>query len=236
MYAEGWFKRELRCSRDFFNIIVHRIETRWEVVNPRIDGARAVFGVRERVAVTLYHLAHTGTYAESGHAFGMSKTRTMLYVDQVLKVLLLCYEKETIFLPRNVAEWNEISEGFQRKNGIPNIVGAIDGSLVRIQRFRNHDGWYCRKGFPAFNVQVVVDHLMRIRSFTILPGSQNDKSVFNKSGLASRIHNIPQGCFFVADAGYNLSNEVMTPYKIEVDMPQDEANYNYYHSKARIVL
>jgi hypothetical protein len=28
----------------------------------------------------------------------------------------------------------------------------------------------------------------------------------------------------------------MTPYKIEVGMPQDEANYNYYHSKARIVV
>jgi hypothetical protein len=82
MHSEGWFKRELRCSRDLFNIIVHRIEARWEFVNPRIDNARAVFDIRERLAVTLYHQAHTGIYAESGFVFGMSKTRTMLYLRE----------------------------------------------------------------------------------------------------------------------------------------------------------
>ncbi len=97
-----------------------------------------MFGIRERVVVTLYHLAHTGTYAQYGFVFGMSKTGTMLYVDQVLKVLIMCYEKESIYLPRTLAEWKEISNVFQRKCGIPDIIGAVDSSLIQIQIFSDH--------------------------------------------------------------------------------------------------
>ncbi len=100
-------------------------------------------------------------HQQSGFVFGMSKTRTILYA-KFLKCLF-CAMKSIRFI-------------FQ--------VTAIDG------RFADHEGWYCRKGFPAVDIQVVVDNLMPIRSFTILPGSQNGKSVFKKPGFASRIESI----------------------------------------------
>ena len=96
---------------------------------------------------------------------------------------------------------------------------------------------YCRKGFPAFNVQVVVDHKLRIRSYYISPGSQNDEGVFNKSWFGKNLHKfIPQGCWFLADAGYNLSAYLLTPYKIDIGMAEDEIKYNYLNSKTRIAV
>jgi hypothetical protein len=48
------------------------------------------------------------------------------------------------------------------------------------------------------------------------------------------------GCFSraicLADAGYKLLRHVMTPFKIEIGMPKDEANYNFNHSRTRICI
>jgi hypothetical protein len=91
--------------------------------------------------------------------------------------------------------------------------------------------------YPAFNVQVVVDHTMRIRSFSIRSGSHNDKSVYNKSAFRTKVHeHLPQGAFFLADAGYTLSTLLITPYKIIYGMPSEQAKFNYFHSKIRMTV
>jgi hypothetical protein len=88
-YDNGWFVRELRCSKATFESVVLRVSSRWNEVNTPIH-ARAVFTIRERVGLTLFHLASLETYARSGQVFGISKSRAILCVDQVLKVLINC--------------------------------------------------------------------------------------------------------------------------------------------------
>jgi hypothetical protein len=100
-YDNGWFKRELRCCKDTFNIIVQRIETKWNDYNTPLH-ARTVFSIRERVALTIYHLANCTTYSRSGLMFGISKSRAILYVDQVLKILIEFYESSTIICPEHL--------------------------------------------------------------------------------------------------------------------------------------
>ncbi|DBA01158.1 TPA: hypothetical protein N0F65_002293 [Lagenidium giganteum] len=72
--------------------------------------------------------------------------------------------------------------GLEAIVGFPNVLGAIDGALVRIARPHEYEGWYCRKVFPALNVQAVVDHEMRFRSVSIRCGSTNDQSAWNVGG------------------------------------------------------
>jgi hypothetical protein len=50
--------------------------------------------------------------------------------------LILGYNDVTIKLPSTPAEWNEIQEGFEEIGGIPNVCGAIDGSLVLVKRYQ----------------------------------------------------------------------------------------------------
>jgi hypothetical protein len=40
----------------------------------------------------------------------------------------------------------------------------------------------------------------------------------------------------VADAGYKLISHFMTTYKYEFQMPKHESNFNYQHSRTRIVV
>lgn len=102
---------------------------------------------------------------------------------------------------------------------------------------RDFDGWYSRKGFPAFNMQAVVDDKKRFMSFSIRSGSQNDKNMFNKSKFGQSIHQkLPRHGVIIGDAGYTLYEHLMTPYPIESRMAHEEHHYNYLHSRTRIIV
>jgi hypothetical protein len=64
------------------------------------------------------------------------------------------------------------------------VPKGIDGTLIRVPRFAEHEGWYCRKGFPDFDLLLVVDHLKRARACSLRTGSNNDQGVLNRSKFA----------------------------------------------------
>lgn len=66
-------------------------------------------------------------------------------------------KNDTITFPTTTEQWDMIRTGFESKSGIPNAVGAIDGSLIEIERPNEYDGWYNRKGYPSFNLLAIVD-------------------------------------------------------------------------------
>ena len=69
------------------------------------------------------------------------------------------------------------------------------------------------------------------------PGSANDKAVLNYPQFGTDLpKKLPPGKHIVADAGYTLSNIVMTLYPVEERMKGEEAWYNYLHSKTRITV
>ena len=122
---------------------------------------------------------------------------------------------------------------FESMVGFPFTCGAIDGSIIEIQRPYDFEGWYCRKGYPALNMQAVVDARRRFISFTACPGSMNDKAVYNSSGIANSMK-IPAGYYLVGDAGYTLSPKLLIPYPITLEMSREDSHFNYRHSQTRI--
>lgn len=55
-----------------------------------------------------------------------------------------------------------------RAAGFPGVVGAIDGTLIKIPMPVDTEGWSCRKNYPATNVQAVVDALGAMRSISTM--------------------------------------------------------------------
>ena len=237
-FDNGWFLRTFRCRKSSFESIYQLVEQKWDLINEEISH-NAVFYIRDRVAVTLFYLTHAGSLSEAAQVFGMSKASASRYVKNVTDIIVDCLAKEIIRLPAASTdpEWDVLTEGFEAICGFPNCCLAIDGSLFEIERPQEFVGWYCRKGYPAINCQLVVDHKARIRDYDMRPGSANDKSIFNYSDFGNRISTIlPLKRFIVGDAGYTLSNSVMIPYPIEERMDPKEALYNYLHSRTRIVV
>ncbi|CAG2237774.1 HARBI1 [Mytilus edulis] len=71
----------------------------------------------------------------------------------------LCKRRnEFIRWPRSDAEKNKKKTGNYRIGGFPNVIGAIDGTHIRIQAPTTDEASYVnRKGYHSINVQAVCD-------------------------------------------------------------------------------
>ena len=231
-----YYVDQFRCTKDTFNRICDLIKVNWDQVNRPIP-KRAIFSLRQRVALTLHYFAHEGSISQSARSLGMGKASAVRFINEVQRVLVGRLSKQYIKMPSTASEWEVIKEGFQRKRGFPGVVGAVDGTLLERERPYDHEGWYCRKGYPAYNVQLVVDHRHRVMSFCSKPGSLNDQSVWNYSKFGNTITDIiPAGTVILGDAGYKLLPHLMTPYDAWKPMSSKERNYNLIHSSTRMTV
>ncbi|KAF0714906.1 hypothetical protein AaE_011466 [Aphanomyces astaci] len=176
----GWYKTHLRCGPSVFFIIAQKVEDKWDDVHSPLHH-HTTFCVVDRVAVALHYLSHSDGYSTTAALFGISLTCARQYCVQVCQVIRQRYLSAVVCLPTRRPDWEKVRLGFESVMGFPNAYGAIDGPLVPIKRFTDHTGWYCRKGFPAFNIQAVVDDKLKFMSYSIRSGSQNDKALFRES-------------------------------------------------------
>ncbi|KAH9124864.1 hypothetical protein AeMF1_004435 [Aphanomyces euteiches] len=231
-----WIKRNLRWSRSVFTKVVDLITDKWCQMHDPLHH-NTTFSIVDRVAITLHYLTHADGFDQTAQVFSTSKTRAFVYTGQVIAIINKFYLKDFVSLPETVQAWENIADGFEAFAGLPNVYGAIDGCLVPIKRFNDCEGWYCRKEFPAFNLQAAVDGNCRFMSFSLRSGSQNDKFLFNNSTFGKVAHQrIPVGGCFVADAGYKLYSHVITPCPIHEGMSEDEAHFKWIHSRTRNVV
>ncbi|KAF1783458.1 Harbinger transposase-derived nuclease domain [Phytophthora cactorum] len=90
----------------------------------------------------------------------------------------------------------------------------MDGILIAINRPRDFEGWYNRKGtYVADEILAVCDHLKRFLSFDVRPGSWSDAKIFQHSSFGRDIdHLLPRGHHVLVDSGYGVAPAAMTPY------------------------
>ncbi|DAZ97975.1 TPA: hypothetical protein N0F65_005133 [Lagenidium giganteum] len=96
----------------------------------------------------------------------MSSTTIKRSIWEGVMVLVETCMAATVRLPHTHSEWKY----FEARTGLPGVVDAIDGTLIEIKRLEQWEGWYCRKGFPAFNMQAVGDDHQLFMSFSIRSG------------------------------------------------------------------
>ncbi|KAH9092444.1 hypothetical protein LEN26_018375 [Aphanomyces euteiches] len=122
---------------------------------------------------------------------------------------------EMVHFPRTLDAWRLVSDDFEAICGFPDVAGAIDGSLFAIERPYEYDGWICRKGWAAINMQATVDRQGRFMEFSLRAGSCSDKNLWSMSSLGGSVADlIPPTMHLLGDAGYTLSMKLITPYLI----------------------
>ncbi|XP_041927572.1 putative nuclease HARBI1 [Alosa sapidissima] len=118
----------------------------------------------------------TGSFMEV-LGLGLSKSSVSRAVTAVTQALL--------DLPDRMTFPTTPEGGFYAIAGIPRVIGAIDGTLIRIRGpSENEPGYICRKGYPALNVQVVCDPRgVFLDIVAKWPGSMHDSFVWANSAL-----------------------------------------------------
>ncbi|EGZ26524.1 hypothetical protein PHYSODRAFT_308319 [Phytophthora sojae] len=108
---------------------------------------------------------------QAATALGISRSRGVVYINQKLDVLSAM--SNTFVVMPSEHEVNAIEDGVFAIAGFPGTIDAVNGTLIRIARRHDFEGWYCRKNYPAFNVQAIVGHCGLFRSISIRSGSNN---------------------------------------------------------------
>ncbi|XP_026462664.1 putative nuclease HARBI1 [Ctenocephalides felis] len=124
------------------------------------------------------------------------------------------------------------------KNDFLNVIGAIDGCHIRIDKpIEDPNSYMNRKGFYSIHIQAVCDDQKKIIDVCIgNPGSVHDARIFRKSKLGS---NLIQKCghfILLGDNGYPLNANLMTPYKNTHGLTVIQKNFNKKLSSNRIKI
>jgi hypothetical protein len=121
IFNDRWFREKSRCSKDSFDSIDKLIETYWESVHEPIK-KNAAFFVRNRTAVAMFYLTHSGCLSDSESLFGVSKTTALRSVKQPVDVLTTSVLPFIIRQPQSIAEWDRLAKGFENMYGFPSCV------------------------------------------------------------------------------------------------------------------
>lgn len=113
-----------------------------------------------QVLVTLRYLGKGSFFSECGDLHGISKSSVCRAVEDV--TTSICERVDNIKFPTRDEDVLNIKRIFFTIAAFPNVIGAIDGTLIPIIAPKDNEAdFVCRKGFHAINVQAVADDSLR---------------------------------------------------------------------------
>lgn len=155
---DGAFQQNYRVSRETFQFLLMRLTP---FIMRKDTNMRKAISPGKRLAVTLYILGDNTTYKTAANLFGVSKTSVACIIQQVTLAISTHLFKEFICIPTG-QHLQDIINGFRHISGLPNCVGAIDGTHVEIKAPASDPiDYYCRKQKYSIILQAVCDHLGR---------------------------------------------------------------------------
>jgi hypothetical protein len=233
---ELWFSTNFRLSRKTFRKLVDLIR---QFHPPKKSRGRKGRPLEFKVMVALAYFSSQGEMRFPASLMGCSKAEVSRSVSFVASILSSLARRKISFssIPRE--ELERIAEGFEYISVFPNVVGAIDGCLVKVQRPLDYEGWYCRKGFTAMNMQAICDHNMKILSYSIMSGCHNDKLLWSHSKVGQKCSSnsssvIPSGYHLIGDSGYTLYPWLLTPFLDDSDPVKRRYNYKLSSTRMKI--
>lgn len=233
-----------RMDRTSFDMLCdelapHLVQSR----GPRVD-------VRLCTAVALHICAHNTSHNIIQKLFGIGKIISHKYFTITISALVKI-RKAHVYWPTTNKEFKAKAKRFRAHRGFPNVVGAIDGSHVKINEQDSLD-WLNRKGYYSMLVQAICDFDMIFMDLVVgWPGSVHDARVFRNSGLHERgiTHTLfptTTSCRFacgmrvpwciLGDSAYPLLSWLLTPFKDNGHLSSEYRFYNYVHSSTRMVI
>ncbi|KYN21843.1 PREDICTED: putative nuclease HARBI1 [Trachymyrmex cornetzi] len=131
-------------------------------------------------------------------------------------------------------------ERFQRSCGFPNIIGAIDGTHIKIRAPTEDSNSYVnRKGFHSINLQLICDSRdLFTHCYAGQAGSVHDARVFRNSSVAGFLESpeqyFPNDSHLIGDAAYAIHLHLMVPFRNNGHLTPRQTNYNYCLSSTRM--
>ncbi|CAC5404755.1 unnamed protein product [Mytilus coruscus] len=202
-------------------------------------GGRPQLTLEKQILIALWYFANTECYRSIASRFDVNDSTVMKSVDGIVSAMVK--DKNKLIRWPKAEQLRRNENGFRAFQGMPGVVGAIDGTHIAIPGpNQHHENNINRKGFHSTVAQVVCDHEMKFMSVnTGWPGSVHDARVFRNSKIGKRIINktiLPDEFHLVGDAAYPLSQNLMTPFKDFGTLTREQQRYNFVQSSTLMVV
>ncbi|KAJ8929768.1 hypothetical protein NQ314_017505 [Rhamnusium bicolor] len=171
------------------------------------------------VLIFLWIIGQTASFRDVANRFDI----TISSLHRINKRMLIFLKN----LSPRVITWlsdNEkrIMEQHFRENGFSNIIGAIDGNHIKIDKPENDpDSYINRKGYYSIQMQVVCDHTRKIRDILICGLSR----VCTRQASCV-LHNISINDKFDLNDDIELLNEVLPAQDVDLEGEDEEDERN----------
>ncbi|PIK59044.1 putative nuclease HARBI1 [Apostichopus japonicus] len=141
--------------------------------------------------------------------FGVSQSTYHNVCCRVAEAIVTDGMPRLVSWPVSDASKRAVSEGFRRIGRLPNTLGAVDGTHIRITAPRE---------FPqSYSMQlqgVCTRNVLFIHVLTGWPGSVHDGRVFRNCSLMGNDNKFPPGYYLLGDYAYPLLQYLITPLEI----------------------
>lgn len=172
--------------------------------------------------------------------FGVGRATAFRAVRRVTYALH-CIAPRFIQWPKDAIA-TDIMEHFKKTCGFPNVIGAIDGTHIKIRSPPNDTVSYInRKGFPSLNVQLICDSRgLFTHCYAGEVGSLHDARVFRNSPVARFLEMpdvyFPNDSHIIGDAAYAIHPHLLVPFRDNGHLSNRQKNFNYCLSSTRMAI
>lgn len=231
-YSADDFRKRYRFTKDTFKYLCEEFEDDLGRQTNRHALSTAI-----QLAIALRFYA-TGSFLEvvGDSLMAVSKSTVSKVIHDVSLALSKKLDKFVSF-PTDPNELRKISKGFYDIAKFPMVVGAIDGTHIRIQSPGGDQEpvYVNRKGYHSINVQGVCDHRGWLLNVVAdWPGSVHDSTILKRSKTGIEFDNGERDGILLGDSGYACSTWILTPFLSPVGEAQ--IRYNNSHKKTRCVI
>ncbi len=186
MFAESdeWLFSRFRLPREVLIDLCNSLEPHLSHITNRSHPIPPYL----QVLCTIGLLA-TGTFQrEIGDRAGISQPSISRAIHKVVKAIVGLMPTYVKF-PYDVAQQMVVKRGFYEISGIPNTIGAIDCTHVRIKApSANAINYVNRKNYHSINIQIVCDASCNILNVVARwPGGTHDSFILQNSYLGQRL-------------------------------------------------
>lgn len=188
----------------------------------------------KKVHVTVWMLANKTSFREVANLFKMEKSSVSHCFHEVCELLTNC-RNDFISWPSR-EEQLKTARNVNTKYHFPNCVGFVDGCHIQIKAPPNNPvDFYNRKEVHSIVLQAVCDENLKfIDVYVGQTGRAHDSRVFRESRLFDQITNLVEKSYHIlGDSAYTLKMNLLTPYRDNGYLTQEEIQYNCTHAKAR---
>lgn len=227
MYNDSELVKRYRLDREGIMVVTDFVR---DTITPPTARNKAITA-EMKVLTTLRYLATGKMQQCNGDDMGMTQQSASKVIAETLNALMApAFISRFIRFPRLQHDIQQNQEDFRQIANFPGVIGAIDGTHIRIIAPREYEAEYInRKNYHSINVQVVFSAKYRILDVVAQwPGSVHDSRIWNECGLKEGFETgiIPGGCHLIGDSGYPCQPWLLTPYL----QPRTEAQaaYNRY--------